>query len=561
MATVEAKEISEYEIVHFQLKQFNITNKEDYYKTFNEYVDNKIIKKGSKFEDANWVYSHKSEEKRITFPKEITYKRLEKILDKKSYEIEIALKSFTLYNLDISLIDKFLATLRRFSNGSLKKSSITEMGLIKSFIEYIGVSIEKAEELEESFDDIEYYESYKNSVGRTLPNFIDIYLFRDIVDDIVFNKGIENYKKYLLVIMWWKITSILPLRPTEFLRTDYDCIIPKDESDDGTYKLKIKRTLLKGKKYVPNWHTIEGAYKEDFITIDEWVYNLIYLYKNILNNDIGYTENKELFPFELVKFSYGQAPVKERELNSNLTMYNDLRNNLKKFYNKVVKKEYGYIPISKFVENSKGYEEKYIKKLSLHDARHISIINLIYLGVDIYKVMILAGHENINTTMSYYEQMDEFARGSVFAFNKTNNMITSRKDSNEEFRDSGYLETHKSIMKERLKIAKGGKSVWFKVKGGHCTYSNLKNDLSNCNLYEVNHSVCPYFRPDNKKVIQDELKKTEKKYRTEVKILRDIIRDSHTIHRSNQIISVGIAKLQNLVNDMRVQNWKLYDEE
>lgn len=89
-------------------------------------------------------------------------------------------------------------------------------------------------------------------------------------------------------------------------------------------------------------------------------------------------------------------------------------------------------------------------------------------------------------------------------------MITSRKDGNEEFRDSSYLETHKSIMKERLQIAKCGKSAYFKVKGGHCTYANLKIDLSNCDLYEVNHSKCPYFRPANKKVIQDELKKTEK---------------------------------------------------
>ena len=410
MATVEAKQISEYEIVHFQIKQFNITNKEDYYKTFNEYIDNKIIKEGSKFEDINWVYNYKSEENRITFPSEITYKKLEKILGKKSYEIEIAIKSFTLYNLDMSSINKFPAVLGRFSNGSLKKTSITGNGLIRSFIEYIGVSIEKSEELEMSFDDIEEYESYRNSVGRIIPNFIDIYLFRDIVDDIVFNKGIENYKQYLLVIMWWKITSILPLRPTEFLSMDYDCIIHKEESDDGTYKLKVKRTLLKGKKYVPNWHTIEGAYKEEAITIEEWVYHLIYLYKNILNNNIGYTENKELFPFELVKFSYEKAAVKERKLNSHIVVYNDLNNNLKNFYKQVVQKEYDYIPISKFVENGKGYEEKYIKRLSLYDARHISIINLIYLGIDIYKVMILAGHENINTTMGYYEQMDEFAR-------------------------------------------------------------------------------------------------------------------------------------------------------
>ncbi len=52
MAIVDAKQILEYEIVHFQTKHFDINDKDAYYKKFNEYISNKIIKEGIKFSDS-----------------------------------------------------------------------------------------------------------------------------------------------------------------------------------------------------------------------------------------------------------------------------------------------------------------------------------------------------------------------------------------------------------------------------------------------------------------------------------------------------------------------------
>ncbi len=176
MATVEAKKISEYEIIHFQTKQFDINNIDDYYKKFNEYISNKIIKEGTNFDDNYWLYKYKSEDRKIIFPSELLYKRLEKVFGKKRDEIEIACKSFIAYNLYSSYVVKFTALLKKLSEGTLKKATGGEITLMRSFIEYIRVPMKIAEELEDVLEGIDEYETYSNGVGRVLPEFIDIYL-------------------------------------------------------------------------------------------------------------------------------------------------------------------------------------------------------------------------------------------------------------------------------------------------------------------------------------------------------------------------------------------------
>ena len=48
---------------------------------------------------------------------------------------------------------------------------------------------------------------------------------------------------YFPIYLWWNLTAVLPLRPTEFLLTPADCL----KKANGTYILSIRRTLRKKK--------------------------------------------------------------------------------------------------------------------------------------------------------------------------------------------------------------------------------------------------------------------------------------------------------------------------
>ena len=83
----------------------------------------------------------------------------------------------------------------------------------------------------------------KKGKQRYLSDFKS-YLKFDKLLNAFWNNANESEKLvYFPVYLWWQVTSILPLRPTEFLLTPKDCLCTDEE---GKSVLKIRRTKLKG---------------------------------------------------------------------------------------------------------------------------------------------------------------------------------------------------------------------------------------------------------------------------------------------------------------------------
>ena len=76
---------------------------------------------------------------------------------------------------------------------------------------------------------------------RKLPSFSLFFRFDRELDAYWERASPEEKRRWFPIRLWWKITSILPLRPTEFLLTPYNCLTIRD----GQYFLTIRRTALK----------------------------------------------------------------------------------------------------------------------------------------------------------------------------------------------------------------------------------------------------------------------------------------------------------------------------
>ena len=79
---------------------------------------------------------------------------------------------------------------------------------------------------------------------RDLAQFT-VYLRFDRELDAFWKSSTDDEKlRWSLIRFWWKLTCILPLRPTELLVTPWDCV----RQSDGQYFLTIRRTKLKKRK-------------------------------------------------------------------------------------------------------------------------------------------------------------------------------------------------------------------------------------------------------------------------------------------------------------------------
>lgn len=558
MSSIVITELDDLEdIVVEERIEFNSLNEKEYLNLFNNKIKDGIIKMGTDFNDEKWQIITAWGDININFPNDIEFKKLSKLFGKSVSEFKLAYRSFLLVILNQpSSFRSFNESMKRMARDLENvKIDYDIIAKIKYFIQYLKVSEEDFKFFEKLLDNNDIQ---REKGERFLPEFEDVFKMSDIINDIVENKNLLDYKDYLLVIMFWKICSILPLRPSEFVRTKFNCIYEKDNK----FYLKIRRSKGKAGGRIRNVSKIDEYYFEDTVSIDESLFNLIIEYQSILINEFNYTENEELFPFVLIR-NVGQRKTayngaNKREKNINRIVSDDLKRLFHNFYKDIVEKQYGFKTISKYIKKEKDIE--YIEKTLPYDLRHIAIINLVLMGTDVLEVMYLAGHRQVNTAYSYYNHIKEFSRGYAIGYA---NAIKSRERLKANIEDV-YNEqeiidknNRKEEAKYILNIINGKKVEPKKVDGGYCHYSSVDTDKSFCFLYERNHSLCQYFVKDDKETLKYEIEKVEKQLDTDVKIIKDLINDMNGISKFNELYQTTSYRISQSIKDLAVLNSKL----
>lgn len=521
--------LEELNIFEIDDLNFQIENESIYLNQFNSLKDKGLLKENIEFYDDNWICIYGGIQENVAFPTELEYRRLANILGLSIKEINLAWRSFLLKFLKLRKIrpmNIYLKSISKIDNmNRIKKEAYHT---ILQFIQYVKLSPNKLEEFQEKLDKMEDF-PYET---RTLPNFNSIFDFIDIINDIIENNKIPLYLEYIPIILWWKITSIIPLRPTEFLRIKFDCIY----NENKNYYLRIYRTNAKKGTFIKNKALEENYYKSEIVSISEETFNLINYIKLLIQNN-----NLNTNGYLISDMFKNQSRLYQRKLNKNIYTHSDLNILLNKFYLNVIELDYHKKPISKYLKINR---DNTIEKMNLYDSRHIAIINLILMGTEPQTVMELAGHNDIATTQGYYNHIENYVGCFSIAYAKRikESLKNTKPNINKRYVSNG-MKTLDLILNNDKKT---------KVDGGYCLYGNIETDKSFCFLNEGNHSICEYFLPDESFKIEEKINELEKDMITEIKVLRDLVRDRQSISNFSEKYSISTNKLKENVYNLSV---------
>ncbi|MGP0686477.1 site-specific integrase [Priestia aryabhattai] len=284
------------------------------------------------------------------------------------------------------------------------------------------LSFYKIENYEEIINICQKIPSYK-STSRELPVFEDIMIFDDIVNNYFRKYPSDDTIKFLPIMLWWLLTNILPMRPSEFLLLKNDCLKFTD-SQLSPYKISVPR--IKNKSNSPGF-----VVHYDLIEIDKNTYN--FLYESIKKIELLGINGPFLFSSELLTmFNKNKAKKKNKRMNRR-----DFDYLKKKFYEEVVENIYG---------------QYNIERIRSGDTRHFAIINMCLQGFNMLSIARMAGQEDLKSQYSYFSHAEHFAQSYVYrlAQKKVENKIRNNLGDGiigwrRYIYDRGKAKTHHNI--------------------------------------------------------------------------------------------------------------------
>lgn len=298
--------------------------------------------------------------------------------------------------------------------------------------------------------------------SRDLPKPKYILNLKDCIEnyyDELVSKSKGNNQADLIaffpIFLWWELTSIIPMRPSEFCMIKRDCISDKKITFP---RLKQKRNTLKTRE----------TFNYDSLPIPNKLIDKIEHYK-LLTDPYGLSD-------KLISFSaYEKLSIKNRKKtvdyeNAYFTV-KYLQDLINQFYQKVV--------IGK-------YKLNVTTQIKPGDLRHISIISLMIQGFDRVEIERLAGHYDINTQYSYVDHMHYWIDTEIQVLS---NQFKIQDKNN--FTSPLAIEMFDMISDELIynKLSEHSSKVedYIELEVGHC-----KDVTMPCPTFNWNYSGC-YF--------------------------------------------------------------------
>ncbi|HDK7669232.1 TPA: site-specific integrase [Staphylococcus aureus] len=297
----------------------------------------------------------------------------------------------------------------------------------------------------------------------------------------------EIIKKTILfypILIWWNLTTIIPIRSTEF------CLIKRDSiSKEGNrFFLTITRIKKPLNDAVNYYNKIE---------INESMYHLL---NNYIELTEEYGESETLISYRSLIYADnpGRRELQKRDLNS--FNKNNLEKLLKRFYKEVIN-EYYHINVPAN------------QKLSPNDTRHIAFVSLMMQGISPVEIARLGGHRTIAAQYHYSFHKEYWIDNEVFKLIKNYKNI-SNFDNNIRY------------IPENVKL-KAFESPTASFRGeleiGYCSDSLIRCEAKECML-------CSHWRIDldDLKVKHDQIIEKVNKNHDNLMELMNFIYKIHT---------------------------------
>ena len=446
MRIVEGLQENEGYTKFFLIRELDQETRAGVERRFAEYVDRGVIQEGA-FSDDEWLLFDEVKHRRIRFG--LGDGRIQEWTGctEKGYKDYVRAYIVLLLGLmAVNTIAEISKSLIRLGTASFEEASTWDvytlhalqfLGMIPDSPGYIGPVMERIEE-NRTLD------GWRHK-PRKLAGFRYYLRFERYVND--FWKAADSGEKehFFPVFLWWRLTSILPLRATEFLLLPRECL----REQDGQWILTVRRTKLKkGRREVG--YTIDADFDLYDYEIPEWMAEEILTYKEDCAAHCEHTKDTLFAPSRRTVLGY-------------LT-YDQMRRRL-----------------AEFCEAATGRPDY---PINLGDTRHLAMINLILSGGSPVVCRELAGHESIDISSNYYANLSTVVESIVYE--------KSRENRGEIRLDGSF----------RIRIA--GTALLTEVDGGSCDFAGIREgDISECmKSYRTGGHFgdcmnCLHFYPEN----------------------------------------------------------------
>lgn len=243
--------------------------------------------------------------------------------------------------------------------------------------------------------DLNFSSIYENNV-RTFPSTRNILLLGSYIDIFFSENKNELATYYMPVLLWWKITNVIPMRASEFARKiPRDCLIKKDNS----WYIKVNRTKLREDNTGASLPILSEFQISDDIA------KIIQEYKQ-LTEDYGESETLLSYPAYvnlkniLYKKNNPYMTNLGGKINQSRYSVNILEQLLKDFYKYIILEVYNVDLTNDMV--------------SLGDTRHFAILSLVIQGYSRIEIALMSGHTSLHSNEHYYSNVEYYMDSEVY---------------------------------------------------------------------------------------------------------------------------------------------------
>lgn len=516
---------------------FNINDIKQYKQYFEELKTLGVFYKDIDFDDSIWIGLHQDYNCRLNFEK---YRYNLKIYLSLKFYVLIMLyfNKVTLLESSLALAEilRCIEITHNFREDCLiyfesyldKRNSVAQAETKRYITPYL-LFIEVDDEFDEYFIELSTIQYKRNSNVRKLPSYKSIVDFDFIINDFSLNAEQQELLKYYPVILWWRITSVIPLRPNEFLKLRSNCCYQKNGTNE--YYLQVPRSKIR-----PNVLSVHAVVEiVDELKVVEDIYNLIKYFKDMLKlNDEKYLFAHKSF----LNISHRKNDLENRT-NKYKVNQKDFRNLLADFYESIVKKKYGYHPIKK----GATYSSKCIEMLQPGDTRHLAFCSMMLQGFNPLTMAQMGGHQTLTAQNHYVNHLEEFSDAQTLMLS---NYLKMHLKNNGENLNDVLLSSNKRKLAFKIFESPNFKSI----ENGKCYSVNFPRECINLSCL-----FCKYFEIDWSSLDKVEILKMKNQYRevnSEIKIKINFLKHLyHEMHKPTRNYKERFAS-----NELRMKDVK-----
>lgn len=410
--------------------------------------------------------------------------------------------------------------LNHFSDYMEARPDSTKATLVTDILSYL---LFNPVEYKEEFSEVVLNSDMDNSkIPRKIPPIMSVIAFSEELEKFFINANNEEKIKYYPVYLWWKITSIIPLRPNEFIQIKKNCI----KTENNKHFLTLPRSKqepnpLSKKIVVPTCDKIE---------INDELNDLISEYISISKID-----NEEyLIPLSIyTRFkekagtSHGLSIFKDRIGYLHMRdLLNDFQDNIIGLNYKIIDREEYYRELENIESNEEeipNVQEKLkattdilsankFVRINLGDTRHFAFCSLMLQGFNPLTIASIGGHKKLDSQMNYHKHLDVYVDCYTYLLKNSIKHNIDKQNAHQYGKTSREISLMKFDKREAVR----------EVEGGFCCSKNFPKECvsircTRCSKYKVDFDN---FTEYTKIALKETIDEIEQEMKTKISFVK-----------------------------------------